>query len=461
MQAKIWILTGVAAVLAFAHCADKKVLPTEQIPTGATKIAASTQRDGNAANGYQYLTEGNFLSSGIPFNLFRLQGTSTDDLGRTGDNRGVSFAYNVVAAPNGVKVAVPTCLTCHCERLNGQLIVGLGSNTNDYSVDQTAQLNTIENAIKSFYGANSREWQAYEPFNKGFKAIAPYTITRVRGINPADRIFGVLSAHRNAANLTWLDNPAFQLGGECIPSDVPAWWLMKRKNALYYNGLGVGDFGRLSMASALSTFKDSSEARAIDNQFADVMAYIRTINAPRYPFPIDQTLVAKGETIYKSNCQNCHGNSSVYPNYWIAHEQIGTDRALADEYPSYPDYHNWYNNSWFAQGSAKAQLLPNKGYVAPPLDGIWATAPYLHNGSVPTLDDLLNSTQRPKYWRRSFDNSDYNQQKIGWNYETLTNKPDIKTYDTTLRGYTNVGHTYGDGLTDDERKALLEYLKTL
>ena len=104
----------------------------------------------------------------------------------------------------------------------------------------------------------------------------------------------------------------------------------------------------------------------------------------------------------------------------------------------------------------------SKGYVAPPLDGIWATAPYLHNGSVPTLDDLLKSSQRPAKWSRTFDNTaDYDAVKIGWKYKVETTKSNTKTYDTTQLGYGNQGHIYGDKLTAEERKAVIEYLKTI
>jgi mono/diheme cytochrome c family protein len=249
-----------------------------------------------------------------------------------------------------------------------------------------------------------------------------------------------------------------------VPTDVPAWWLMKKKHALYYNALGVGDFGRLSTASGLLTMKDSTEAREIDSHFASVMAYLRSIEAPAYPYPIDQELAAAGQALFEIECSKCHGNygnSETYPNLLVNLTTIGTDPALADVYANYPQYQDWYNTSWFAKDPAKAQLLPTRGYIAPPLDGIWATAPYLHNGSVPTLDDLLNSPQRPRYWRRSFNNSDFDPEKVGWKYETLDSKADKKTYDTTLPGYGNGGHTFGDILTTEERKAVIEYLKTL
>jgi hypothetical protein len=122
---------------------------------------------------------------------------------------------------------------------------------------------------------------------------------------------------------------------------------------------------------------------------------------------------------------------------------------------------DWFNNSWFGKGANPGKLVPYNGYIAPPLDGVWITAPYLHNGSVPTLDAVLNSRERPPYWTRDFSKTEYDYEKLGWKY-MVPDKPGSKScYNTKLPGYANTGHYFGDVLTDEERKAVLEYLKTL
>lgn len=132
-----------------------------------------------------------------------------------------------------------------------------------------------------------------------------------------------------------------------------------------------------------------------------------------------------------------------------------------------PGFLEWFARSVYGKG---AQLAPAPGYVAPPLDGVWATSPsYLHNGSVPSIPVLLDSPNRPKYWTRTFDSKDYNPETLGWNYTELSygkagakNKEERKrVYDTTLPGHSNQGHTFGDALSENERRALIEYLKTL
>jgi hypothetical protein len=95
-------------------------------------------------------------------------------------------------------------------------------------------------------------------------------------------------------------------------------------------------------------------------------------------------------------------------------------------------------------------------YKARPLNGIWATAPFLHNGSVPTLYDLLlPPAARPKRFtlgRREFD-----PKKVG--YVSDGEVPFV--VDTSVTGNGNGGHEYGVTLAEDDRWALVEYLKTL
>src|SRR5262249_48947731 len=136
----------------------------------------------------------------------------------------------------------------------------------------------------------------------------------------------------------------------------------------------------------------------------------------------------------------------------------------------------YYNRSWFAKekrpdGKVGYPVEATVGYQAPPLDGIWATAPYFHNGSVPTVAGGLNSKTRPKIFTRSFrtDKDAYDAVNLGWKVQVLERGPDEKlpalerrkVYDTTQPGRGNGGHTFGDDLTEEQRRAVIEYLKTL
>ncbi|MFW5724691.1 MAG: c-type cytochrome, partial [Halochromatium sp.] len=189
-----------------------------------------------------------------------------------------------------------------------------------------------------------------------------------------------------------------------------------------------------------------------------------------YPYPIDAELAARGERLFKAECTECHGRYGErerYPNELVALDEVGTDPAMAEAAYRHADrFARWFNASFYGRN---ADAQPGPGYVAPPLDGVWATAPYLHNGSVPSLAALLESDERPRYWRFESASPDYDQDALGWRYrrleqgrEQFASLEERKwVYDTTRRGYGNQGHDFGDLLDDDERRALLEYLKTL
>ena len=131
-------------------------------------------------------------------------------------------------------------------------------------------------------------------------------------------------------------------------------------------------------------------------------------------------------------------------------------------------YHTAERKGWFLDDMP---AITTQGYQAPPLDGIWATAPYFHNGSVPTLQQVLKSDSRPAFFTRSFrtGEDDYDSVRVGWKYAELKGLPNIhlhphesrKYYDTRQPGRSNRGHTYGDHLSEAERTAVVEYLKTL
>jgi hypothetical protein len=154
-------------------------------------------------------------------------------------------------------------------------------------------------------------------------------------------------------------------------------------------------------------------------------------------------------------------------------ETIGTDPVLAESVSAINlDY---LNKSWLARqigpDGKPYRFHPHRGYQAPPLDGVWATGPYFHNGSVPTVYHVLNSRARPKIYTRSYrtEKKDYDPIKLGWKIQVLDRPPNPglsgyerrKIYDTTQRGRHNTGHPFGDKLTEKERWAVIEYLKTL
>jgi mono/diheme cytochrome c family protein len=429
-------------------------------------IPPSKQRTGDAGAGYSYLTTGDYLRSGIPLSFFKMSfgKSSVNYLNRDGDNKNIPFDYTVVSAPNGERVVAPNCMQCHAQVFEGKLIMGLGNSTIDFTHGEKMDPKNAIAAEKLLKKLDPQKYDAAEPFLQVVKGIGGQLHTQVRGVNAADRLAALLASHRDPITFRWRDQPLLEIPKEVIPTDVPAWWMLKKKNAMFYNGFGRGDFGRFLMASNLLTVNDTSESREVDAHFNDVLAYIYSIQPPHYPNQVNKTLVKEGGILFVQNCSKCHGNygkENKYPNLLIPESEIKTDSFLyKSNYQSY-QFVEWFNNSWFAQGDHPARLEPFNGYIAPPLDGIWITAPYLHNGSVPDLESLLNSKERPAYWSRDFDNPEYDYNKLGWKFNTKDSAEGTTTYNTNLPGYGNYGHTYGDKLSNHERKAIIEYLKTL
>lgn len=443
---------------------DSLPSPTSSRPV---YIPASPQRIGDSALGYKYVVEGDYLRSGIPYELF-LMGYGKDkshDLKRDSINRSIPYNFTAVKAPNGITVVVPNCLQCHAQVFGDSLIIGLGSTDMDFTTSNRSNAQALKAILKTFSGRSSAKYEAAADFIHITSVVSPGLRTEVKGVNTADRLAALLAAHRDPVTLRWRDTPVLAIPDQVVPTDVPAWWLLKKKHAMFFNGFGRGDFGKFLMASNLLTTRDSAEANVVDRQIPNVLAWLLTIQPPRYPYHIDTPLAVWGQRLFETSCAHCHGTygkDGKYPNLLIPESIVKTDSLLYKANFQYPQFIDWFNQSWFSSGPYPAKLDPFNGYIAPPLDGIWVTAPYFHNGSVPTLEAVLNSRIRPKYWSRFFGSGTvYDFDKVGWKYTAFTEPGGSKVYNTTLPGYGNYGHTFGDKLSETERKAVIEYLKML
>jgi mono/diheme cytochrome c family protein len=254
------------------------------------------------------------------------------------------------------------------------------------------------------------------------------------------------------------------------------------------------------------------------------------LKSPKWPGdilpPIDQKLAAQGAELYKTHCQECHRppvtSEAFYDfnnkDWWTKNEigeailkvenipisHIGTDPAqaadMANRTVAIPANLDIRETSFAlalgavvektvnyiydqkkppmsaaerqaADGNMKNKLRKDLAYKVRPLNGVWATPPYLHNGSVPTIEDLLGDPEkRPaKFYLGS---REYDPVKLGYKTDPITNGFE---FDTSIRGNSNRGHEFrkdynknkeikgviGPALSADDRKALIEYLKTL
>ncbi|MEO7309630.1 MAG: hypothetical protein ABIX01_04475 [Chitinophagaceae bacterium] len=460
---KVKIISTLLITIFVVACFNKKAAMDKETSNDLVSVPAQQQYPGNAEIGYRYLVEGDYLKSGIPFSFFKMSGMKEKEnyLKRTGVNATTPFNYTVVNSPNGEQVVSPNCLYCHAQKFGDSLVIGLGNSLSDYTMPQDATMGILEMAVRA---AGPKKKEASMALIRAAKASNPYLVAESKGVNVADRLTAILAAHRNPATFQWIEKEQLDIPPDLIPTDVPAWWLLKKKNAMFYSGFGRGDFPRFLMASNLLTVSDTAESAEVLTHFSDVLAYLYSLKAPKFPKPVNEQLALQGKAVFTENCSRCHGeygDKPSYPNLLVPSHIIKTDSMLVLSNYSTPTFLQWFKKSWFTTGERPADLVPFKGYIAPPLDGVWCTAPYLHNASVPNLETLLNSKLRPIYWSRNFDRQEYDYDKVGWKYEQKDKQYTKSTYNTTLKGYSNSGHYFGDQLSDTDRNAVIEYLKTL
>jgi hypothetical protein len=140
-------------------------------------------------------------------------------------------------------------------------------------------------------------------------------------------------------------------------------------------------------------------------------------------------------------------------------EEIGTDRSRLDSY-TYELLQN-QNTLYAGYPWRFSNFRKTNGYANMPLDGIWVRGPYLHNGSIPTLRDLLEPVEkRPKEFFRGYDVFD--PFKVGFVSDVSEeNGRKFFRYRTTEPGNSNAGHLYGTDLSLGDKEALVEYMKKL
>ena len=248
--------------------------------------------------------------------------------------------------------------------------------------------------------------------------------------------------------------------------DAPPWWHFHRKHHIYIDGFAEKGHRGL-MQFMLVKQNGPEQFKSWEKDFSQVYAYISELRPPKYPLEIDKAMSMRGEQVFLNTCATCHGtygDKSKYPELRVPIEEIGTDRVRLDAMS--PQHREHYGSSWFAHHGGQDTKAVVDGYVAPPLDGLWASAPYLHNGSVPTLWHLLHPESRPTVWRRT--KLELDTTKIGLQTEAMPSVPSrLKAgerrwyFDTTQIGKSAVGHDYPNALSEEEKADLLEYLKAL
>jgi mono/diheme cytochrome c family protein len=245
---------------------------------------------------------------------------------------------------------------------------------------------------------------------------------------------------------------------------TPIWSLGRQRDSFYWDGINT-KLPEVIVAWALASGsparwldRDASTSAAGPSAIGRIQSYLSGLAAPKYPLPIDQTLAQSGEATFAAECASCHAPGAARTGTVIPQREIGTDTDRADAWTHAAVAS--YNSTFSGKPWAFSSFRKTNGYVAPALDGVWIRAPYLHNGSVPSLADLLNPPdQRPKRFWRGYDVLDANT--VGFVSSGAEAERSGTPYDTSLSGNSNGGHTFGTQLAPDRKRALLEYMKGL
>lgn len=464
----------IVVAMAVAHAAWPPVLADEETARFRSEpgpVPETEQRPGDPEAGYRALVNAPYVGCGMPYDAYaRLNPeTDPDDLLPGREGRNAEMPYNLTAheTADGVEVVASNCLLCHAARFDGELVVGLGNEFLDFTGDPRGVVNSSGAYVRG--AAETAAWQRWADRIEG---IAPYTQMATIGVNPATNLTWALIAHRDPETLAWSREPLIEPPPtDPLPVSVPPWWRMSKKHAMFYTTIGRGDHARFMILASLFCADTVEEVEAADAYAPDIRAFIESVEPPEFPYPIDDDVAAEGKVVFEENCSSCHGTygeDESYPNLVIPLDVIGTDAeyALAATDGRRDRFYEWVARSPYAQSVTTG---PAPGYIAPPLDGVWATAPYLHNGSVPDVATLLDSPRRPGLWRHETEPRRYDPEILGWAWERLergqasatSREERVRIYDTTLPGYGNGGHRFGDALTEQERNAVIEYLKTL
>jgi hypothetical protein len=273
--------------------------------------------------------------------------------------------------------------------------------------------------------------------------------------------------------------------------DFPSLWLQGPREGMHLHW--DGNNTSLEERNRSAAFGSGATPAILDRaSLGTIAAWLRTpANAPPpFPFPIDATRVTRGATLYARYCAECHGaNGRDFTG-----AKVGTVEPIANVRTDPCRLDNYTARLSLEQGNLYGAFPTERfshfrktdGYANAPLDGIWLRGPYLHNGSVPTVRDLLNpADQRPKLFWRGSDVVD--PVKLGFvsteptegnralfRYETqcaagaaCSSQPNPENrHDDNVchpgpwAGNSNRGHEYATDLPDADKDAIVEFLKT-
>jgi mono/diheme cytochrome c family protein len=349
----------------------------------------------------------------------------------------------------------------------------------------------------------------------------PFLYAQRNGIGPTllfptDWGFGRIDAFGRGTNSVFMKLDPNNVRVMNAPISIPSLWGTWQYDWIQWNGSIQNQMARgiaeaIGVGATVFSNPDNRWDSSVDTKaLAQLSSYVEKLKSPPWPkeFPsVDVEQAATGKQLYGSLCARCHAPQRVEDlsgthlvMYLSGLEEIGTDPGHAfNFYARKVNAEPLLGKGTMSGADAtqyvtteimKAKKLdptPNEwraplAYVARPLNGVWATAPYLHNGSVPNLYQLLlPATKRDSTF--CVGSREFDPVYVGFKTGKEFCAKDEVQFNTAFRGNANSGHEFVDAdgcnprptkegkgavngilgceLSDADRWAIIEYLKTL
>ncbi len=370
------------------------------------------------------------------------------------------------------KLLVSGCGACHVGKAAGRVIPGLGNKNADFFglVSETRDLVGSTIAVDATVNAADKQWQqANKAGSQAFLNVSNHPEYDPGTAGAVTQFFALEMAFEKLG-LPPLEKPLY------APVKTPSFWGYgpKREVGVFSDALLKGfPAGAAGLPLFIGNYNLDVFKRNMDTYEAAEKQFEKLL-PPAYPFAVDQRSAARGRAVYWDRCIECHGEHErdkdglpvfTRPNF-IELSEVDTDPLRATVFGK--DATERFSKTPLAPYLQQTGNQP--GYIAPNLWGIWARFPYLHNGSVASIADLLTApSERPRYIdldeigeEHRFDPKRLGATKTDAQQagERASNK-DRSIMDTTRKGFSNAGHGFGTDLSDSDKLALIEYLKTL
>lgn len=409
---------------------------------------------------------------------------------------------------HGVNGLTYSCGACHVGELFGEKVLGMPTRfpraNLSFKLGKSAMGLLPRAIVNQFFRSTPEEEKLIEELDRNIKATGG-RYPQVLGLDTSLAHVALSLAHRSldeyaTKDARWERFPRFDmLKSQAADSKPGTWWLLKYKNRWLSDGsirsgnpiftnILWNEIGRGTDLFELERWLEDNQTKV-----QELTAAVFSIQAPRYEdfFPAESIELAtakKGHKLFSSNCSRCHGE---YEKAWdqpnaatlSLREQLQTTKVKYFEQTPVVDVGT---DRLRRQGMASLEQLndlaisrsfgtivkESKGYVPPPLVGVWARWPYFHNNSAPSLCAVLTKSEhRPKRYTpvEAMDrNRDFDRACNGYPLTRSIINANTKTFDSRKQGLGNQGHDEGIFLRDgeeiytaDEKMAIIHFLQTL